>query len=73
MAMPEEKKKGLGLIIAMGKPKMGDDAEMPMDKEPEEESGAFDGAAGECYAALKADDPQGFAEALRLAIEAMKG
>lgn len=67
--MSPEKDKPIGVMIAMGKPK-----EKPAE-EPEEplepEGGAFDAAASEAFDAAKSDDREGFAQALRLAIESL--
>ena len=70
--MADEKKKGLGLLIAMGGPKEKADSAMDAD-EIDEEAGstAFDDAAREAFGALKMDDSEGFKDALRLAIESM--
>lgn len=79
--MAEEKKKGLGIMIALGKPKpdeppplgkgLLDNPPMPEDEESlgEEEPSAFDEAAGEAFQAAANGDREGFIEALKLAIE----
>lgn len=70
--MADQKKKDLGVIIAMGGPKkMPVDEELEGEAEGEADPGAFEQAASEAFAAAKADDEEGFASALRLAIEAL--
>lgn len=78
--MAEEKKKGLGIMIALGKPKPDEPPPLgkglldnpPMPEEGESGDGepsAFDEAAGEAFQAAANGDREGFIEALKLAIE----
>jgi hypothetical protein len=60
-----------GLIIAIGKPKKEMEKEaLTGDSENHEEEMDFDSFAADAFAALKADDEEGFKTALRGAVEA---
>lgn len=65
-----EKDKPIGLMIALGKKKEGPSEELEPEAEADE-GGAFEAAAAEVYAAAKADDAEGFTQALRLAIQSL--
>lgn len=78
--MADEKKKGLGIMIALGKPKpdeppplgdgLLDNPPMPEEEGEADEPSVFEEAAGECFRAASSGDREGFIEALKLAIEA---
>jgi len=64
----DAKKPGIGLLIAMkGKPKGAEDGD---GADTEAGPSAFEDAASQCMDCIKSGDAKGFADALKLAIEA---
>ena len=68
-------KKGLDILVGLGKPKAGDGGEDDMGGEPgadDESTEDFDSAASELLAAIKSDDESAFAESLKACILSAK-
>lgn len=67
----EKKKPGLAaLVVGMGKPKTADAPEAEMGNDEDEEG--YSASIDECFDALKNDDREGFAQALKAAVMSCK-